>query len=101
MSSSAFRVPRSTRGARPGERGTRNAERGTRMPDDQKPLTVPDLREKKRAGEKLAVLTCYDALFARLLDGVVDILLVGDSLNQVLAGHPTTLNATLDQMIYH
>jgi 3-methyl-2-oxobutanoate hydroxymethyltransferase len=71
------------------------------MPDDVKLLTIPDLREKKRAGEKLAVLTCYDALFARLLDGVVDILLVGDSVNQVLAGHPTTLNATLDQMIYH
>jgi len=71
------------------------------MPDDHRALTVPDLREKKSAGEKLAVLTCYDALFARLLDGVVDILLVGDSLNQVLAGHPTTLNATLDQMIYH
>jgi len=71
------------------------------MPDDQKLLTVPDLRAKKSAGEKLVVLTCYDALFARLLDGVVDILLVGDSLNQVVAGHPTTLNATLDQMIYH
>ena len=71
------------------------------MPEDQKPLTVPDLREKKRAGEKVVVLTCYDALFARLLDGTVDVLLVGDSLNQVLAGHPTTLNATLDQMIYH
>ena len=71
------------------------------MPEDPKPLTVPDLRERKRAGEKIAVLTCYDALFARLLDGVVDVLLVGDSLNQVLAGHPTTLNATLDQMIYH
>jgi 3-methyl-2-oxobutanoate hydroxymethyltransferase len=71
------------------------------MPDDVKLLTIPELREKKRAGEKLVVLTCYDALFARLLDGVVDILLVGDSLNQVLAGHPTTLNATLDQMIYH
>jgi len=71
------------------------------MSDDLKPLTVPDLRDKKRAGEKIAVLTCYDALFARLLDGVVDVLLVGDSLNQVLAGHPTTLNATLDQMIYH
>jgi 3-methyl-2-oxobutanoate hydroxymethyltransferase len=71
------------------------------MPDDNRSLTVPDLREKKSAGEKLAVLTCYDALFARLLDGVVDILLVGDSVNQVLAGHPTTLNATLEQMIYH
>jgi len=66
-----------------------------------KPLTVPDLRERKAAGEKLTVVTCYDALFARLLDGTVDILLVGDSLNQIIAGHETTLNATLDQMIYH
>lgn len=66
-----------------------------------KPLTVPDLRERKAAGEHLAVLTCYDALFARLLDGTVDILLVGDSLNQILAGRETTLDATLDQMIYH
>ncbi len=48
------------------------------------------------------MLTCYDALFARLLDGGgVDLLLVGDSLNQVLAGRRSTLSATLDQMIYH
>jgi 3-methyl-2-oxobutanoate hydroxymethyltransferase len=71
------------------------------MLDDAKPLTVPDLREFKAAGKKVTVLTCYDALFARLLDGVVEVLLVGDSLNQVLAGHETTLSATLDQMIYH
>lgn len=71
------------------------------MPDDPKPLSIPDLREKKRAGERIAVLTCYDALFARLLDGVVDVLLVGDSANQVLAGRSSTLSATLDQMIYH
>jgi 3-methyl-2-oxobutanoate hydroxymethyltransferase len=71
------------------------------MADEPRPLTVPDLREMKAAGRKITVLTCYDALFARLLDGVVDMLLVGDSLNQVLAGHETTLSATLDQMIYH
>jgi 3-methyl-2-oxobutanoate hydroxymethyltransferase len=71
------------------------------MPDESKPLTIPDLREMKAAGRKVTVLTCYDALFARLLDGIVDILLVGDSLNQVLAGRETTLSASLDQMIYH
>jgi 3-methyl-2-oxobutanoate hydroxymethyltransferase len=71
------------------------------MPDEPKPLTVPDLRDMKAAGRKITVLTCYDALFARLLDGMVEILLVGDSLNQVVAGHETTLSATLDQMIYH
>lgn len=65
-------------------------------------LTLPGLAARKRDGRKLVMLTCYDALFARLLDAAgVDLLLVGDSLNQVLAGHPTTLSATLDQMIYH
>ncbi len=71
------------------------------MSSEPRTLTIPDLRERKRQGQKLAVLTCYDALFAGLLDGDVDILLVGDSLNQVIAGRETTLSATLDQMIYH
>jgi 3-methyl-2-oxobutanoate hydroxymethyltransferase len=47
------------------------------------------------------MLTCYDATFARLLAPEVDVLLVGDSVNQVIAGHETTLSATLDQLIYH
>jgi 3-methyl-2-oxobutanoate hydroxymethyltransferase len=64
-------------------------------------VTFPDLPGFKRAGRKIVVLTCYDALFARLLDDAVDILLVGDSVHQVLGGHETTLGATLDQMIYH
>jgi 3-methyl-2-oxobutanoate hydroxymethyltransferase len=56
----------------------------------------------KAAGRRVVVLTCYDATFTRLLEEAgVDLLLVGDSLNQVLAGHETTLSATLDQMIYH
>jgi 3-methyl-2-oxobutanoate hydroxymethyltransferase len=60
------------------------------------------LIEMKQKGERIVALTCYDALFARLLDASgVDILLVGDSLNQVLAGAPSTLSATLEQMIYH
>ena len=54
----------------------------------------------KREGRKIVVLTAYDALFARLLvEGGVDLLLVGDSVNQVLAGAESTLSATLDQMI--
>lgn len=70
------------------------------MPD--RPLSMPELAARKAAGEKLVVLTCYDALFAKLLDGGdIDILLVGDSLNQVLAGRRSTLSATLEQMIYH
>jgi 3-methyl-2-oxobutanoate hydroxymethyltransferase len=56
----------------------------------------------KAAGRRIVMLTCYDAAFARLLEQAeVDVLLVGDSVNQVLAGQETTLSATLDQMIYH
>jgi len=65
-------------------------------------VTTRGLLDMKQKGERIVALTCYDALFARLLDGAgVDILLVGDSLNQVLAGSSSTLSATLDQMIYH
>jgi 3-methyl-2-oxobutanoate hydroxymethyltransferase len=63
---------------------------------------VLDLTAMKAAGRRIVMLTCYDALFARLLsDAGVDLLLVGDSVNQVLAGRDSTLSATLDQMIYH
>jgi 3-methyl-2-oxobutanoate hydroxymethyltransferase len=72
------------------------------MTADARPRSVLDLAAWKEAGRRLVVLTCYDAAFARLLDRAeVDLLLVGDSLNQVVAGHETTLSATLDQMIYH
>jgi 3-methyl-2-oxobutanoate hydroxymethyltransferase len=72
------------------------------MNADPRPLTVTDLLTMKVAGRRIVVLTCYDAVFARLLEPAgVDVLLVGDSLNQVLAGHETTLSTTLDQMIYH
>src|SRR3989442_15515786 len=65
-------------------------------------VTTQSLLKMKEAGERIVVLPCYDALFARLLDASgVDILLVGDSVNQVLAGAETTLSATLEQMIYH
>src|SRR3989441_9403252 len=74
------------------------------MPDAPgvKPVTTHALVQMKEKGERIVMLTCYDALFARLLDASgVDLLLVGDSVNQVLAGAETTLSATLDQMIYH
>ena len=72
------------------------------MNAEPRPLTVLDLLAMKAAGRRIVMLTCYDAVFARLLEQAgVDVLLVGDSLNQVLAGHETTLSATLDQMIYH
>ena len=65
-------------------------------------ITTHTLLEMKAKGERIVALTCYDALFARLLDAAgVDVLLVGDSVQQVLAGAPSTLSATLDQMIYH
>ena len=72
------------------------------MPADARPRTILDLTAMKAAGRRIAMLTCYDAAFARLLEEAeIDMLLVGDSLHQVLGGHETTLGATLDQMIYH
>ncbi len=72
------------------------------MTDTAKPVTTHALLAMKAEGRRIVTLTCYDALFARLLDTAgVDILLVGDSVNQVLAGEDSTLSARLDQMIYH
>jgi 3-methyl-2-oxobutanoate hydroxymethyltransferase len=65
-------------------------------------ITVPKLQAMRAAGEKIAMLTCYDASFAALLDRAgVDVLLIGDSLGNVLQGHTTTLPVTLDDMAYH
>lgn len=64
--------------------------------------TVRDFLEMKSRGEPIAVLTCYDFLFARILERAgIDMLLVGDSLGQVVLGHASTLPVTLDDMIYH
>jgi 3-methyl-2-oxobutanoate hydroxymethyltransferase len=72
------------------------------MNADPRPLTITDLLTMKASGRRIVMLTCYDAVFARHLEEAgVDVLLVGDSLNQVIAGHETTLSTTLDQMIYH
>jgi len=72
------------------------------MSDAPKSVTTLDLVKMKAAGTRIVVLTCYDALFARLLDASgIDVLLVGDSVNQVLGGAESTLSATLEQMIYH
>jgi 3-methyl-2-oxobutanoate hydroxymethyltransferase len=68
----------------------------------RKPLTLHRIREMHAAGDKIAVLTCYDATFAGMLDAAgVDCLLVGDSLGMVLQGQPSTLPVTLEQMVYH
>ncbi|HET7603731.1 MAG TPA: 3-methyl-2-oxobutanoate hydroxymethyltransferase [Gemmatimonadales bacterium] len=72
------------------------------MTTDRRPRTVPELTAMKAAGRPIVMLTCYDAMFARILDSApVDVFLVGDSVNQVVAGRESTLSATLDQMIYH
>jgi 3-methyl-2-oxobutanoate hydroxymethyltransferase len=64
--------------------------------------TLTKLQTMRDKGEKIAVLTCYDASFAALLEAHgVDVLLVGDSLGMVLQGHETTLPVTLDDMVYH
>jgi 3-methyl-2-oxobutanoate hydroxymethyltransferase len=67
-----------------------------------KRVTTHQLQEMKNRGEKISMLTAYDFSIAKILDGAgVDVLLVGDSASNVIAGHETTLPITLDQMIYH
>lgn len=69
---------------------------------ERRPVTLHRLREMHAAGEKIAMLTCYDATFARVLDAAgVDALLVGDSLGMVLQGRDGTLAVSLDEMAYH
>ncbi len=68
----------------------------------RKRVTVPQLIEKKRRGEKITMLTAYDYTMAALLDASgVDTLLVGDSMAMVVQGHENTLPVTLDEIIYH
>ena len=70
--------------------------------DTKKPLTLHRLRQMHSAGDKIAMLTCYDAMFARFLDAVgIDVLLVGDSLGMVLQGRATTLSVSINEMVYH
>ncbi|MFM0499492.1 3-methyl-2-oxobutanoate hydroxymethyltransferase [Paraburkholderia caffeinilytica] len=65
-------------------------------------ITVPKLQAMRDAGEKITMLTCYDASFAALLDrSGVDVLLIGDSLGNVLQGQTTTLPVTLTDIAYH
>ena len=67
-----------------------------------KKITTNTLLKMKGAGEKISMITAYDFSFAKIFDAAgVDIILVGDSASNVMAGHETTLPITLDQMIYH
>ena len=65
-------------------------------------VTIKVLEQMKSEGEKISMLTAYDYTFAKIIDEAgIDIILVGDSASNVMAGHETTLPITLDQMIYH
>ncbi|HEV2355780.1 MAG TPA: 3-methyl-2-oxobutanoate hydroxymethyltransferase [Puia sp.] len=69
---------------------------------DVKKVTTHTLQRMKMNGERISMITAYDFSFARIFDGAgIDIILVGDSASNVMAGHETTLPITLDQMIYH
>ena len=69
---------------------------------EYKRITVKTLVDMKSKGEKISMLTAYDYTMAKIVDGAgVDVILVGDSASNVMAGHETTLPITLDQMIYH
>lgn len=67
-----------------------------------KKITIPDIVALKQTGKRVTALTAYDYLMAGMLDGAgIDIILVGDSLGMVVAGHSNTLPVSMDQMIYH
>lgn len=69
---------------------------------EYKKITTHSLQEMKQKGEKIAMLTAYDFTMAKIIDHAgIDVILVGDSASNVMAGHETTLPITLDQMIYH
>ena len=71
-------------------------------PKEYKRVTVKSLVEMKSNDEKIAMITAYDYTMAKIVDGAgIDVILVGDSASNVMAGHETTLPITLDQMIYH
>jgi 3-methyl-2-oxobutanoate hydroxymethyltransferase len=65
-------------------------------------ITIPDLGAMKSEGRKIVMITAYDALFSRIFDEAgMDVILVGDSLGQVVLGYPDTLNVTMDDMVRH
>lgn len=74
----------------------------TQQEHGERRVTIRDLLDMKRRGTRIVALTAYDFLFAGIVDGSgVDLVLVGDSVGQVYAGHDSTLPVTLDDMIYH
>ncbi|MCC6859428.1 MAG: 3-methyl-2-oxobutanoate hydroxymethyltransferase [Bryobacterales bacterium] len=72
------------------------------MNKQERAIRIPDLAARKRRGEKITMLTAYDAAMARLLDRAgIDVILVGDSLGMVVMGEENTLRVTLDDMVHH
>ncbi|MGA7296545.1 MAG: 3-methyl-2-oxobutanoate hydroxymethyltransferase, partial [Rhodanobacteraceae bacterium] len=70
--------------------------------EGRKTTRVPDLAAMKQSGSKIVMLTAYDASFAAQADAAgVDVVLVGDSLGNVIQGHASTLPVTVDDMVYH
>jgi len=66
------------------------------------PITIPDVRQRKAEGKKIVMVTCYDAAFAKIIDQTpVDIVLVGDSLGNVMLGYANTIPVTMEDMIHH
>ncbi len=79
-----------------------DSEKNAAAVSARKAVTLRDLKARKTSGERIVMLTCYDASFSQLLDDCgVDVLLIGDSLGMVLQGHASTLPVTMDQVIYH
>jgi len=72
------------------------------MPATSDKVTTATLRARKGSAEKIAMVTAYDVVFARLADAAgIDVVLVGDSLGMVVQGERTTLSVTMDDMVYH
>ncbi len=71
------------------------------MSKDTQPMTIPGFRAMKAEGRKITMLTAYDYPLARLIDPLVEGILVGDTMSMVVQGHSNTLPVTLDEMIYH
>ncbi len=72
------------------------------LPSPRKAVTIPTLNTMRNSGEKIAVLTCYDASFAALMDRCgIDVLLIGDSLGMVCQGYDSTLPVTVAEVAYH
>ncbi len=71
------------------------------MPKETGQLTIPRFQAMKQAGQKITMLTAYDYPMARLIDPLVEGILVGDTMSMVVQGHSNTLPVTLDEMIYH